>query len=71
MLQRRLEKASVKPATWHDFRRTFATVLLQKQTDIKTVSKLLRHADISTTSRYLLTSKVDAQRAVQKLFFPY
>lgn len=38
---------------FHDLRHTFATRLLQRGADIKTVSTLLGHADIATTAKYL------------------
>lgn len=37
----------------HDLRRTFANILLEKGYPIELISKLLRHADIGTTQRYL------------------
>ena len=51
--QRVCECAGIKDATFHSLRHTFATRAIEKGVDVKTLSVLLGHADVSTTlNRY-------------------
>ena len=52
---------------FHTLRRTFATWLLRQGTNIYYIQKLLGHADISTTTRYLDADTEALQNEVMKL----
>ena len=46
---RALNKAGLEHIAFHDLRHTFATLLIERGENIKTVQELLGHADVSTT----------------------
>jgi len=52
ILAKRAAEAGIKDFTPHDFRRTFATDLLDSGTDIGIVKGLMGHSDVQTTLRY-------------------
>jgi integrase len=47
----------------HKFRATYATTLLRKGVDIRSVQKLMGHSDIATTMRYLRPAETPELRA--------
>lgn len=65
---RRLYKsAGIKGAKSHSGRRTFATKLIEAGYDIKSVSILMGHSNIQTTSRYISENPVRLAEMVQGL----
>ncbi len=52
------KKAGIKGAKSHSGRRTFATTLIEKGFDIKSVSVLMGHSSIQTTARYISENPV-------------
>lgn len=70
-LMRRVKKATLltKRITPHTMRHTFATSLLDKGVDLRTVQELLGHSHIRTTEKYLHTSEEKKIDAVARLQF--
>lgn len=71
ILTKRADEAGVKDFSPHDFRRTFASELLDRGADIVTVSKLMGHADVKTTARYDRRPEEAKRKAAGMLHFPY
>lgn len=70
LLRRVREVALItKRITPHTTRHTFATTLLDKGVDLKTVQELLGHSHIRTTEKYLHTSDEKKMDAVARLQF--
>lgn len=61
-----VERAAIRDFRWHDLRHTFASWLVMVGVDIFTVSKLLRHGDV-TTQRYAHLSTPHLAAAIEKL----
>jgi site-specific recombinase XerD len=70
-LMRRVKKSSLieKRITPHVTRHTFATSLLDKGVDLKSVQELLGHSHIRTTEKYLHTTDEKKIDAVSRLQF--
>lgn len=69
-LFRRVKEAAIPPATWHDFRRTFAGELLSTGADLVTVQAILGHAKPETTASYDRRGDETRSEAVGRLAIP-
>lgn len=61
------DRAGLKGCSSHSGRRTFATRLIENGFDIKSVSVLMRHKNIQTTSRYIQHNPVMLSKMVEGL----
>ena len=68
---RRAAEARVVNLTPHDFRRTFATNLLDANIDLVTVRDLMGHSDINTTASYDRRGEQARRSAVHVLRVPF
>lgn len=72
MLDKRSQEAQLsKPATWHDFRRTFAGNLWDAKIDGVTIQKLMGHASQNQTAKYDRRPEATYRQAVKVLHVPY
>jgi integrase len=62
-----LRRAGIKDFRFHDLRHTFASKLVMRGVDIRTVQTLLGHKDIAMTMRYSHLSDSHLKEAVKKL----
>ena len=60
-------KAGIEHVSWHTARHTFATIALENGAELRTVSELLGHKDISTTLRYAKATDSLKRKAVNAL----
>ena len=70
---RRLAKSvdGIDPFTAHDFRRTFASTMLERGADVSTVQRLMGHSDPKTTTQYDRRDEGAKRKAVNLLFVPF
>ena len=65
-----LRRCGLKKRCYHTLRHTYATRCIEKGVDIKSLSEMLGHADITTTLRLYVHPSMDSKRqAVQKISF--
>ena len=69
VLRAAVERAGLtaKGISWHSFRRTFATRLHRNGVAIYTISKILGHADVRTTQRYIEVNEDQIEGAIEAL----
>ena len=60
-------QGTVKPATPHDLRRTFATRLLDKGVDVSLVKTLMGHSSVATTALYDRRGEESLREAASKI----
>jgi integrase len=60
-------RAGIANLHFHDLRREFACRLLESSAELHDVSDFLGHSNISTTSRYLRSSPLRLERALERL----
>ncbi|UCF82164.1 MAG: tyrosine-type recombinase/integrase [Desulfobacteraceae bacterium] len=64
------KKAGIdKPIRFRALRRFFASLLADNREKLPTIQKLLGHAAVSTTDRYIERIKDETRAAVQKISF--
>lgn len=62
-----MKETGVEPIKFHALRHTFASINIENGTDIKTISDILGHSDISTTLKvYTHTSNKAKLKAIEK-----
>ena len=71
ILRSRGARASVKPFSPHDLRRTFVGSLLDAGADVSVVARLAGHASVTTTARYDRRGEKAKQKSARMLHVPY
>jgi site-specific recombinase XerD len=71
IFDRALEKAGIaKNALMHNLRHSFATHLMEAETEVRYIQSLLGHASVRTTERYTHVAKRDVVRVQSPLDTP-
>jgi site-specific recombinase XerD len=65
--ERAREAAGLPELHWHDLRRTYGTLLVQRGASLAEARDLLGHGDVKTTSIYLASAREDLDSAVDRL----
>lgn len=65
--ERVLKEAGIEDFRWHDLRHTFASRLVMKGVDIRTVAQLLGHRTLQMVMRYAHLSQSHELAAVERL----
>ncbi len=66
MYRRALKLSGIQGLRFHDLRHTAATRMIEAGVNIVSVNKILRHADLKTTMRYLHPDS-SLKEAVEKI----
>ena len=65
-----LHRCGIRKRSYHTLRHTYATRCIENGIDVKSVSEMLGHADVTTTLRLYVHPSLDSKRqAVQKISF--
>ena len=65
-----LRQCGIRKRSYHTLRHTYATRCIENRIDVKSVSEMLGHADVTTTLRLYVHPSLDSKRqAIQKISF--
>jgi len=70
ILEKRQLQAGLEHLSWHDFRRTYISDLIN-QYDLVTAQKIVGHSSTNITAKYDRTWKDQARDAAQMRVIPY
>lgn len=63
---RACNEQNIRPITQHQFRHSYATNLINCGIPVNVVSRLLRHSDVSTTTKYYIHQNLEQEKRVFK-----